>query len=394
METLMLSRRTFLTSSALVSGTLLSGFPPLHGEPVSPAPAKLSALFDAFMQENLARSPEAATQLGLDKAANAGLKSRLRDTSAKGRAASKALDRDQLQRLRTVDATGLAGMDRVNYDTVSYTLESAVAVGKFDFGGASFGPSPYVVSQLTGVYQSVPDFLDTKHTIKTAADADAYLARLEAFAGELDGNTEQFRHDSDLHIVPPDFLLDTTLAQMRKTRTATDQSLLVTSIARRAQEAGLDASWARKAASIYDDKVGPALDRQIALTQDLRKSAVHDAGIWRLREGEGFYAAALRATTTSSMSPDEVHKLGLDQVATISARLDGLLKAQGLTTGTVGERISTLYRDPASFFANTDAGKVESRNAMRCLPLARRQVKDDQGGSEPGKLLQLRGGQP
>jgi len=356
----MLSRRTFLTSSALATGTLFVGIPPLRGQTGSPAAAQLTHLFDAFMQENLERNPEAATQLGLDKDANASLKSRLRDTSAKGRAASKACDHDQLRRLRAIDASALAGMDRVNYDTVAYTLESAIAIDRFDFGGASFGPSPYVVSQLTGVYQSAPDFLDTKHTIRNAADADAYLARLEAFAAQLDGNTEQLRHDSAMQVVPPDFLLDTTLAQMRKTRTSVDQSLLVTSIAHRTQEAGLDGQWARKAAALYDDKVGPALDRQIALTQDLRKSAVHDAGIWRLPDGDAFYAAALRATTTSGMNPDEVHKLGLDQAAAIGARLDGLLKAQGLATGTVGERIRALYRDPASFFANTDAGKVDA----------------------------------
>jgi len=356
----MLSRRTFLTSSALATGTLFVGIPPLRGQTGSPAAAQLTHLFDAFMQENLERNPEAATQLGLDKDANASLKSRLRDTSAKGRAASKACDHDQLRRLRAIDASALAGMDRVNYDTVAYTLESAIAIDRFDFGGASFGPSPYVVSQLTGVYQSAPDFLDTKHTIRNAADADAYLARLEAFAAQLDGNTEQLRHDSAMQVVPPDFLLDTTLAQMRKTRTSVDQSLLVTSIAHRTQEAGLDGQWARKAAALYDDKVGPALDRQIALTQDLRKSAVHDACIWRLPDGDAFYAAALRATTTSGMNPDEVHKLGLDQAAAIGARLDGLLKAQGLATGTVGERIRALYRDPASFFANTDAGKVDA----------------------------------
>jgi len=356
----MLSRRTFLTSSALATGTLFVGIPPLRGQTGSPASAQLAALFDAFMRENLERNPEAATQLGLDKDANASLKSRLRDTSAKGRAASKACDHDQLRRLRAIDASALAGMDRVNYDTVAYTLESAIAIDRFDFGGASFGPSPYVVSQLTGVYQSAPDFLDTKHTIRNAADADAYLARLEAFAAQLDGNTEQLRHDSAMQVVPPDFLLDTTLAQMRKTRTSVDQSLLVTSITRRTQEAGLDGQWARKAAALYDDKVGPALDRQIALTQDLRKSAVHDAGIWRLPDGDAFYAAALRATTTSGMNPDEVHKLGLDQAAAIGARLDGLLKAQGLATGTVGERIRALYRDPASFFPNTDAGKVDA----------------------------------
>jgi uncharacterized protein (DUF885 family) len=68
-------------------------------------------------------------------------------------------------------------MDRVNYDTVLYTREVTRDVMAFDFGGSNFGPSPYAVSQLTGAYQSVPDFLDTKHRIETPADADAYRCR-------------------------------------------------------------------------------------------------------------------------------------------------------------------------------------------------------------------------
>jgi uncharacterized protein (DUF885 family) len=353
----MLNRRDFLSSTAVLAGAVA-----LRGTPLLAAPdpaASLNALFDTLFQENLRRNPESATQLGFDKGPNADLKSKLRDESAAGIAAAKAETLDQLRRLKAVDASTLTGLDRVNYDTVVYTLESAATIGAFDFGGSG-RPSPYVVSQLTGAYQTVPDFLDTKHKIETAADADAYLARLDAFAGQLDGNTDRMRHDSALGVVPPDFLLDTTLTQMTKTRTSTEQSLLVTSIARRAREKGLSDDYARKAAAIYDAKIGPALDHQIALTQQLRKTAVHDAGIGRLKDGEAFYAASLRAATTTGMSPDEVHKMGLEQAAVIGTRLDTLLKAQGLGTGTVGERIRSLYKDPASFYPNTDAGKVEA----------------------------------
>ena len=98
-----------------------------------------------------------------------------------------------------------------------YTRQSSAAVMAFDFGGLSFGPSPYVVSQLTGAYQSVPDFLDTKHKIENAADADAYLARLKAFAVQLDENTERMAHDAGVGVVPPDFILDTALIQMAAT---------------------------------------------------------------------------------------------------------------------------------------------------------------------------------
>ncbi len=321
---------------------------------------RLNALFDTFFQESLRQNPENATQLGLDTGGNADLRAKLRDDTSAGLAAAKALNASQLARLDTIDATKLAGLDRVNYDTVRYTRESTAMVQAFDFGGTSYGPSPYAVSQLTGAYQSVPDFLDTKHKIETASDADAYLARLEAFAGEIDANTDRMKHDAGLGVIPPDFLLDTALNQMTKTLLPADQTILVTSLARRVKARGLSGDYEAKATALYNDKIAPALDRQIALTKQLRTTAVHDAGIWRFKDGEGFYAAALRFTTTTKMTPDEIHQLGLDQAAEISARIDTLLKSQGLSKGTVGERIRELYRDPKVNYANTDAGKLDA----------------------------------
>ncbi|MGH6870064.1 MAG: DUF885 domain-containing protein [Rhizomicrobium sp.] len=350
----MLSRRHLLASAAATLPVAYAA--PLWAGAAAPK-AQLDGLMDTFFQENLKLNPEGATLLGLDKGTNAGLKSRLRDESAEGIAAGKALTAWQLKRLKAVPAGGLSGMDRVNYDTLSYVLDARSRIDRFDFGGTSYGPSPYAVSQLTGAYQSVPDFLDTKHRIENDDDANAYLARLDAFAGQLDGNTDRMKHDAGLGVVPPDFLLDRALEQMTATRTTADKSLLVTSIARRAKEKGLTADYAAQAAAIYDAKIGPALDRLIAETKTLRANATHDAGTWKFPQGDAFYAAALHSTTTTQMTPDAIHKLGLDQGKDISARLDGLLKKQGLTTGTVGERILALYSQEV--YPNTDDGKAQ-----------------------------------
>src|SRR5665213_811633 len=151
----MLSRRDLLASTA-ATAFAFAILPAAYADD-TPGNPKLNALFDDFFRENLRQNPEGATQLGLDNGANADLKSRLRDESAAGIAASKALNADQLRRLKAIAGATLNDIDRVNYDTVLYTLDSRARVTAFDFGGTSFGPSPYAVSQLTGVYQSVPD---------------------------------------------------------------------------------------------------------------------------------------------------------------------------------------------------------------------------------------------
>ncbi|MBV8970812.1 MAG: DUF885 family protein, partial [Sphingomonadaceae bacterium] len=352
----MLDRRAFLLTTAATGAAAAL---PARAAPVPGENPELASLFDAFFQEGLRQRPEGATQLGLDKGANADLRAKLSDASDAGRAADKAQTQDQLRRLAMIDRSRLSPSDQLDYDVVKYTRESAAAVQAFDFGGGGYGPSPYIISQQTGSYQSVPDFLDTKHPVNDAADADAYLSRLTAFGRQLDDQTARLGHDAGIGVVPPDFLLDTTLTQMRALLVPADQALVVQSLARRAKAKGLPDHYAADAARIYGEHVLPALQRQADAVTALRAHAKHDAGVWQLRQGREFYEVALHNTTTTRYSPQEVHDIGLAQAKAISARLDGLLAKQGMTKGTVGERMAALYKDPSQIYPNTDAGKAQ-----------------------------------
>jgi uncharacterized protein (DUF885 family) len=227
----------------------------------------------------------------------------------------------------------------------------------FDYGSGG-ARSPYVLSQLGGAYQSVPDFLDTQHRIDTGADADAYLSRMNDFATVMDQELEQARHDVALGVTPPDFIIDKALIQMQVfLDTPADQATLVTSLMRRAKEKGLAGSYGDQAASIYTDKVIPALARQAAYLKELRPKAVHDAGVARLPKGADFYRIALKQYTTSTMLPAEIHKTGLDLVKSLSAEIDTLLKSQGIAQGTVGQRLAQIAADPHYLSDNTDEAK-------------------------------------
>ncbi|WP_031395068.1 DUF885 domain-containing protein [Sphingomonas sp. STIS6.2] len=348
---------------AVLAGTMLGGaasLVPVLAQAAETPATPLSRLFDQLVQAQLRRSPESATSLGLDTGANADLRAKLSDPSAAGIAAAKVQTRAELAQLAAIDRAGLSPAERIDLDCVVYTRRSAAAVQAFDFGGTSYGPSPYVVSQLSGAYQSVPDFLDTKHRIETKGDADAYLQRLQAFAGQIDANTARMQHDAGVGVVAPDFILDLALDQMTKTRQPASEALVVQSLVRRAAAKGLGESYGRDAARIYDAAVLPALDRQIAATRDLRRAATHDAGVWKLKEGAAFYPAALHATTTTNLSPDEVHRFGLDQAKMLSAQLDTLLRKQGYSKGSIGARMAALYKNPDQLYPNTDAGKREA----------------------------------
>ncbi|MDR3507641.1 MAG: DUF885 family protein [Caulobacteraceae bacterium] len=349
-----INRRHLLATAALAAMT-----PAVRGF-ANPPTTPLNALFDQFMTEQMRRSPELVTTLGLDKDAMAAAKTRLDDRSLASRTSDKADTLGKLRRLRGVDRKGLTGLDAISYDTVAYGLVTeADADRQFDYGVVGAG-APYVLSQLSGAYQSIPDFLDSQHSIETKADAEAYLSRLEAFATALDQEIEQTRHDVALGVIPPDFIIDKALGQMTGLRdTPAAKASLVQSVARRAAEKNITGDYVGRATAIYEAKVVPALARQAELMTALRAKATHDAGVWRLPQGEAYYAASLTQWTTSNITPEEAHRTGLDLVASLSARMDTILKAQGFTKGSVGERLRGLYSDPRYRYPNTDEGKAK-----------------------------------
>lgn len=318
---------------------------------------RLNGLFDEFMAERLRKNPEQATFLGLDKGEYAWARSQLTDVSL---ARSRELKQENAARIKRLEAFGrdrLSGSDLANYDTVMFQMVTIARTEPFDYGELT---RPYVISQLTGAYQSVPNFLDRQHRIENREDADAYLARLREFATVLDQETERLHHDAGLKVVPPDFLIDRTLEQMKTLRSAAPaESILSTSVAGRTQKLGFAGSYGGDAAHLVESEVYPALDRQMKALNELKPGAVHDAGVGRLPQGEAFYRVALRQGTTTDMSAEEVHQLGLDQAQDLSARMDALLRSQGKTSGTVSERAQALAKDPQHLYPNNDHGRQQ-----------------------------------
>ncbi len=352
----LMDRRAFLASAA---ATAFAG-PALAQASSSGEAAKMNALFDRIMQERFQNSPGFATRLGLDKGPMTDLKGKLNEISLAARARNKARVTRELADLRAIDRKALSGMDAVNYDTIEFTLAvDADGYSKFNYGADSAG-EPYVLSQLTGSYQQTPDFLDTQHSIETAADAEAYLSRLQAFARNLDGELEIARHDLGLGVLPPDFAIDRTLASMGQIAgEGADKSVLVQSVVRRTAAKNLAGDWSARATKIYEGEVVPALNRQIEFLKANRAQAVHDAGCWRLPKGDEYYAVSLKGATTSGIPPEDVHQTGLELVKSISAEIDVLLKGQGMTQGSVGERLKALGDDPKQHYPNTDEGKEQ-----------------------------------
>ncbi len=165
--------------------------------------------------------------------------------------------------------------------------------------------------------------------------------------------------------MPPDFTVDGALKQLRGlTKGKPSENILVVSLKSRIGKAeGVDAAHAKKAladaASIFSQKIVPALNRQIDAFTKIRPSATHEAGVWHLKGGDEFYPIALRAFTTSPKSPDEIHQLGLDLLKDMTSQMEVILKAHGLTKGSFADRVQQISKEKKQLYPNTDAGRAQ-----------------------------------
>ena len=355
-----MDRRSFLATGATAALLPLAEVPGLAAiSKVGNGDAKLNQLFEDIFQERVRNSPELASSLGLDKGPNAALKSKL-DTDPVPVARQKNLARNRraIAKLKAVPAATLTSAAKLNREVVLYSLETAtVSPTRWNIGNAQ---SPYTITQQDGAYFDTPDFLNTTHTIETANDAEAYLSRLQQFATVLDNDTSEQRFQAGRGFLAPAWSIDLGLGQMRKLRNvAPGDSTMVDSIVKRTAAKGIAGDWGSRATDIVAKAVYPALDRQIATMEKLKPTTRPGDGAWRLTDGAAIYAEALRQATTTNFSPAEVHQMGLSQVAEISSQIDAILRSQGYTQGSVGQRLAALNKDPKQLYGDTDAGRAE-----------------------------------
>ena len=359
-----MDRRQFLMSSAGFAAAAIAG--PVLAAGTNP---QMQALCDKTYDAFLKISPIMCTVFGVDKGVYAGQKSRLEGDTPADRAAYANLLDTALKGLARIDRKSLSGMDRTNYDTLKWQWSELKAGLAFPYGvkGPSQPQSPYVISHLTGMAQYLPDIFDSSHQVVTRDDAAAYIARLERLGPVLDSETQHFHQDVAAGARPPAFIINRALKMLKGWRGDAADNLLVASLVRRTKETAIDGDWGTQAAAIFTGKIQPAIERQITALETELPRATDDAGVWRLSKGEAYYAHMVVAGTSTALTPDEIHAMGLAKVAELTTLADQLLRAQGLNDGPVGQRLAALYTDPRFIQPDTDAGKEAVMNQARAL---------------------------
>jgi len=274
-------------------------------------------------------------------------------------------EEEALARLRKARAgldrygpAGLEGQELITWQTTAWFLDDLIRLGEFEHGD-------YRVNQISGVMVDTPRFLTDIHVIKDERSVERYLSRLQEFGRVLREIRVRVEDDRDHGVIPPDFVIDQSLTGMRAfiAGGAAQNSLVTTLPARLDKVESLaddqKRAYLQRAEQVVAAEVIPGYQAMIELFESLRAAATHDAGIWRIPDGDRIYAAALQSSTTTTMTADEIHDLGLAEVARIEGEMTAILDAQGVPGASLAERIEAVSEMPGQLFPNTDEGRAQ-----------------------------------
>ena len=253
---------------------------------------------------------------------------------------------------------GLEGQELLSWKIVAWFYDDIIRQSEFEYGG-------YRVNQISGPMVNLPQFLTDSHIIKDEKSFQRYISRLYEFARVIAEVKVQVVNDRNNGTVPPDFVIEKALMGMRSfSEEGAQANPLITTLVDKLKDVEditeeRKAELSKQAAEVVESEILPQYAEMIGLFEELLTISNHDAGIWRLPHGEDIYRAALRSSNSTTLTADEIHKIGLSEVKRIELEMDAILINQGLIDGSILSRIRYLMELPEHNFANTDEGRVE-----------------------------------
>ena len=249
-----------------------------------------------------------------------------------------------LTKLRTFSRSEFSNDQRLSAELMEWQLDEVI---RRDRHSDYYFP----FEQFAGANVTLVMLMTVSHPVVTEGDAENYVTRLRQIPRRMEEAVAEAQRQADLGFIPPRFILRTTVGQMQQFITlAPAQNPLVASFAARMTSASAIAEARREplraeAESIVASEIYPAWKKALALLERLEPKATNEAGLWRFTDGPSAYAEALRRFTTTNLSADEIHEIGLREVARLENDMDVLLRKLKRTEGTVKQRVERLRKD-------------------------------------------------
>lgn len=370
-----MTRRQALAGLAATTLLTAGGCAPRPGS-ASAAACGAGPLLAAEADRLLVHLPETATYNGVPAALNGGpLARRLDDYSPAGERALRAATGASLDAIAALDCPA-GSREALRLSVGEAILANAQRSAAIPYGRINpfsfVNHLPYLVTQIGGPHIDSPNVMMTQQSLRTPEAVDAWIAKLESFEPAFAGVVEKLRADEAAGCRPPRILLEKTLPVLDAFLDGpAERHPLIAALRDGMAEAVMDTSAReaaeRRAVAALEARARPAyrlLREQVAA---MAARGREEDGVWAQPEGEALYAANVRALGDTDKTPDEIHAIGLSEVERITAEMEALLAAQGMTRGSVGERMLALSEDPRFLFEDSDAGREELLDYVRSL---------------------------
>jgi uncharacterized protein (DUF885 family) len=349
---------------------------PLFGAIRKAPPCPITNPLDTICDRVLEQTPEIATYGGVPTALNGGrLARRMDDYSPEGEEAWRTTLAEAGIAIEQIGCSG-DPLSELRLKISAAVIENGTRTAAIGYGRPNpfwfSGHEPYLVSQISGPHINTPNVMIAQQALSSPIEVDAWIAKLDSFAPGFAGVVEKVKADEAHGCIPPKILIEKTLPVLDSFLNGpADAHPLIVGLRDRMATAGLDgqtrAAAEKRAITALDKRARPAIAKLRAHMADLATRGRGEAGVWAQQDGAALYAANIASAGDSHLSPDEIHRIGLDQVRLVSSRIDARLKQMGLSKGTIRERLDTLTADPRQQFADSDAGRAALLGYLRSL---------------------------
>jgi uncharacterized protein (DUF885 family) len=336
-------------------------------------PFNIKHFYDKVFVELAIDSPELTTSMGIPFLYDRS-KDELDDISDAKQWESFNKMKEDYETLMSYDFESQSEENKLNTKILAFYLEGLKDDEPFFYHG-------YPVNQMGGIQNGLPSLMESAHKLRDESDAEAYISRLSKFDTKFEQLIENLKIAENKGIIPPKFVIKRVVDEMKGfigTITATTDSTNVSNTTLSPVKSNilytnfelkidkLDKISAKQKTSYknqVEEEIGTtvfhAYQNLIDYFEQLDEKATTDDGVWKLPNGEAYYRHQLKQSTTSNLNPEEVHQIGLSEVARIKGEMKNILLAEGYvdTTKTLGAIIQELNKEERFLFPNTDEGR-------------------------------------
>lgn len=332
-------------------------------------PVKLDWYYNRVFAKFALQNPEMLTSMRmLEPIGIRGHNAKLGDTGPQSNIEQLQQWQDEYQVFKRYDREDYEGQKLLSYDVFNYFMGTQVNNEDWIWHG-------FPVNQMFGVQSSLPNFMAQQHVVEDRTDAEHYIARLRLFPRQFDGVIEGLQLREDNGIVPPRFAVEKVIDQIDGfVGDPASENMLFTSFREKLDEIPDESLAAiekdeleKQVITSIENDIYPAYDKLQTYLRRLLPQVTSNDGVWRLPDGVAFYADQVRQHTTTEMSPEQVHQLGLSEVERIGQEMNTILINEGLIEGNIGERVQQLAKRPDQLYPDSDAGREQILNDYQAI---------------------------